>query len=208
MSQWQDPDAFNAQGFGSGLGGFLGGLFGDSGKPYDKAMQQYQEWMNKAQAAQQPYSDAGTGAIGKYQDWLASQQDPSQFINDQMKNYSTSPYAQYMQKQSMNAGQNAASASGLMGSTPMMQQLQQNAGNIASADQNQWLQNVLGINTQYGQGQQNLMQGGQNAANQLSNMYNNMGNNMGQAAYGKQAGKNQDFWNMIGGVGQMGLSFL
>ena len=95
-----------------------------------------------------------------------------------------------------------------MGSTPLMQQLQQNAGNIASQDQNQWLQNVLGINTQYGQGQQNLMTGGQNAANSLTNMYNQMGQNMGQAAYGKEAGKKQDFWNTIGGgLGMIG-SFL
>ncbi len=200
--------AFDSEMFGSGLGGFLGGIFGDSGKPYDKAMEQYQQWANKAQGTQQPYLDAGTGAIGDYQKWLQGQQDPSKFINDQMGKYQESPYARYMQQQSMNAGQNAASASGLMGSTPLMQQLQQNAGNIASQDQNQWLQNVLGINTQYGQGQQNLMTGGQNAANSLTNMYNQMGQNMGQAAYGKEAGKKQDFWNTIGGgLGMIG-SFL
>lgn len=197
--------AFDSNMFGSGLGGFLGGLFGDSGKPYDAAMEQYQQWANKAQGTQQPYLDAGTGAISDYQKWLQGQQDPTKFINDTMSQYQESPYAKYLQQQSMNAGQNAASASGLMGSTPLMQQLQQNAGNIASQDQNQWLQNVLGINTQYGQGQNNLMQGGQNAANSLTNMYNNMGQQMGQAAYGKEAGKKQDFWNTIGGgLGMIG----
>ena len=200
--------AFDSNMFGSGLGGLLGGLFGDSGKPYEDAMKQYQEWAQKSQGTQQPYLNAGTGAIGDYQKWLQSQQDPSKFINDQMKNYQTSDYAQNLQQQAMNSGQNAASASGLMGSTPMMQEMQKNAGNIASADQNQWLQNVLGINTQYGQGQQNLMTGGQNAANSLTNMYNQMGQNMGQAAYGQTAGKQQDFWNTIGGgLGMIG-SFL
>lgn len=200
--------AFDSSMFGSGLGGFLGGLFGDSGKPYDAAMDQYQQWANKGQQTQQPYLDAGKGAIGDYQSWLKGQQDPSGFINNLMGQYQESPYAKYMQQQSMNAGQNAASASGLMGSTPLMQQLQQNAGNIASQDQNQWLQNVLGINTQYGQGQQNLMSGGQNSANSLTNMYNQMGQNMGQAAYGKEAGKKQDFWNTVGGgLGMIG-SFL
>ncbi len=200
--------AFDSNMFGSGLGGFLGGLFGDSGKPYEDAMKQYQEWAQKAQGTQQPYLDAGKGAIGDYQKWLEAQKDPSKFINDQMKNYQTSDYAQNLQQQSMNAGQNAASASGLMGSTPMMQEMQKNAGNIASADQNQWLQNVLGINTQYGQGQNNLMTGGQNAANSLTNMYNQMGQQMGQAAYGQTAGKQNDFWNTIGGgIGMIG-SFL
>lgn len=192
--------AFNAENFGSGAGGFFGGLFGNSGSGYDE----YMKWLKHAQQGQQPYSDAGQGALGNYQSWLDAQKNPSQFINDQMKNYQTSDYAQNLQQQSMRAGQNAASAAGLGGSTPLFQQLQSNAGQIASQDQNQWLQNVLGINSQYGQGQQNLISGGQNAQNSLNDIYNHMG----EAAYGKQAGKNQDWWNMIGGAAQIGLAFL
>lgn len=200
--------AFDSGMFGSGLGGFLGGLFGDSGKPYDDAMKQYQEWANKAQGTQQPYLNAGTGAIGDYQDWLKGQKDPSKFINDLMGNYQESPYAHMLQQQAMNAGNNSASASGMMGSSALMQQQMQNAGQIASGDMNSWLQNVLGINSQYGQGQQNLMTGGQNAANALTNMYGDMGNKMGEAAYGKAAGKKNDFWNTIGGGLSMLGSFL
>lgn len=199
--------AFDGGMFGSGLGGFLGGLFGDSGKPYDEAMKQYQDWANKSQGVQQPYLNAGTGAIGEYQDWLKGQKDPTKFINDIMGKYNESPYAHYLQQQAQAAGQNAASASGLMGSTPLMQQMQQNSSNIASGDMNQWLQNVLGINTQYGQGQKDLMGVGQNAANSLTNMYNNMGQRMGEAAYGKEAGKKNDFWNTVGGIGSMIGSF-
>ena len=85
---------------------------------------------------------------------------------------------------------------------------QQNAGNISQQGMDSWLQNALGINSQYGQGQQNLMQGGQGAANSLMNMYSNMGNKMGDAAYGKEAGKQNDWWNMLGGVGGIIGSFL
>lgn len=197
---WKNPDyGFDPQMFGSGLGGLLGGLFGDSGKPYDKAMEQYQQWADKAQGLNQPYLDAGKGAIGDYQKWLQGQQDPSKFINGLMGQYQESPYTAYLQKQAQNAGMNAASAGGLMGSTPMMQQMQQNAANLGQQGMNDWLQQVLGINTQYGQGQQNLMTGGQNAANSLTNLYNQMGQQMGQAAYGKEAGNKNDFWNTIGG---------
>ncbi len=191
---------FDNQLFGSGLGSLFGGLFGNSGSAYDKN----QQWLQQAQNAQQPYANAGQGAIGDYQKWLQSQQDPSKFINDQMGNYQESPWAKNLQQQSMNAGQNAASASGLMGSSPLMQQLQQNAGTISSQDQNQWLQNVLGINTQYGQGQQNLMNGGQNAANSMGNIFGQMGEN----AYNKDASRQNNFWNMMGGAGSMIGSFL
>lgn len=190
--------AFDFDQFGSGLGGLLGGLFGDSGKPYDKAMEQYQKYMQMGENAQQPWLQAGKGALGDYQKWLQGQQDPSGFINNLMGQYQESPYAHYLQQQSMRGGQNAASASGLMGSTPFAQQMQQNASGIASKDMNQWLQNVLGINTQYGQGQQNLIQGGQQSANHLTNMYNQIGQQMGEAEYNKHASKNNNLWNTIG----------
>jgi hypothetical protein len=200
--------AFDTDMFGSGLGGFLGGIFGHSDKPYDAAMEQYQQYGDKAASGLNPYLNAGTGAIGSYQDWLKGMQDPSGFMNKLMGNYQESPYTRYLQQQSANAGLNAASASGLTGSTPFMQQQQQNAGNIAQQGMDSWLQNVLGVNTQYGQGQQNLMQGGQNAANSLANLYSHMGDQMGEAAYGKEAGKKQDFWNTIGGGLSMLGSFL
>jgi len=200
--------AFDSGMFGSGLGGFLGGMFGDSGKPYDKAMEQYQKYMNMGQGVQQPYLDAGKQGLGNYQEWLDKQKDPSGFINGLMGNYQESPYAHMLQQQAMNAGNNSASAGGMIGSSALMQQQQQNAGQIASGDMNQWLQNVLGINTQYGEGQKDLKNGGQASANALTDMYNQMGSKMGDAAYGKEAGKKNDFWNTIGGgIGMIG-SFL
>jgi hypothetical protein len=200
--------AFDPQMFGSGLGGVLGGLFGDSGKPYDKAMEQYQNYFNQGKQTQQPFYDAGTQGIKGYQDWLNQQKNPTEFINKMMGDYQESPYAHQLQQQAMNAGNNAASASGMMGSSALMQQQQQNAGTIANQDMNQWLQNVLGINTQYGQGQNNLMNTGQTSANALTDMMNNMGKNMGEQSYNKEAAKQNNFWNTAGGVGSMIGSFL
>lgn len=200
--------AFNPTQFGSGLGGFLGGAFGDSGKPYDAAMNQYQDWANKAQKAQNPFLQAGQGAIGNFQNWLSTMQNPSGFINNLMGQYQQSPWAKYQQQQAMRAGTNAASASGLTGSTPFAQQLQQTSANISNEDMQNWLQNVLGINTQYGAGNQSLIDTGANAANSLTSLYNDMGKNMAESAYGRQAGENQDFWNMIGGGAEILGSFL
>ncbi len=200
--------AFDSNMFGSSLGGLFGGLFGDSGAPYDKAMEQYSKYGQMAQGTQQPYLNAGTGAIPAYQQWLQQQQNPSQFINSLQNQYQQSPYNAFLQQQAQRAGENSASASGLMGSTPFLQQQQQNASNIAGQGMNEWLQNVLGINTQYGQGQQNLMAGGQNSANHLSDLYNQMGQRMGEQAYNKEGAKQNSFWNTLGGgLGLIG-SFL
>ena len=195
----------------SGLAGLLGGMFGNSGAPYDDAMKQYQHWANRAQGAQNPFLNAGTGAIGNYQHWLQGMQDPSKFMNNMMGQYQESPWAHNLQQQAMRAGTNAASMGGLpngmggagFGSTPFQMQAQQNASNISSQDMNNWLQNVLGINTQYGQGQAGMMGMGQNAANALTGMYGQMGQQMGDAAYGRRAGQNQDFMNILGGGLQM-----
>jgi hypothetical protein len=200
--------SFSSGMFGSGLGGLLGGLFGNSSNPYDKAMQQYQQYANQAQATQQPYLNAGQGAIGNYQNWLQGQQDPSGFVNHLMDQYQESPYNNYLQQQSQRAGQNEASASGLMGSTPFLQQQQQNSANIGQQGINDWLKQVLGINQQYGQGQQNLMAGGQGSANKLSDMYNQLGQHMGEQTYNREASKQNNLWNTIGsGLGLIG-SFL
>ncbi len=109
-----------------------------------------------------------------------------------MGKYSQSEWAKNLTHQATNAATNAASASGLSGSTPLSQQIAQNAGQISSADQNQWLQNVLGINTQYGEGQNRMMGYGQHAADELSSLDAQQGGRAGVAAYGQSLGKQND----------------
>ena len=189
---------------GAGLGQFFSGLFGNSGQPYEDYGREYEKYAKRGMEYQNPFYNAGKGAIGDYQSWLGGQKDPSQFINNLMGQYQQSPWAKFQMQQGQNTANNAASASGMLGSTPFMQASQDYSRNISSQDQNQWLQNVLGVNTQYGQGQQNLMTGGQNSANILTQLQQLLGQNMGEAAYGSRYGREQDKGNMIGG----GLQFL
>jgi hypothetical protein len=179
------------------LPGIFQGLTGDSGAPFREAGEAYKPYADEATAAQNPFANLGKSAIPQFQDYLSTMKDPNAFVNHIMQNYSQSPWARNLQQASIRAGQNAGSADGTYGSTPLALQLQQNASQISSADQNNWLQNVLGVNKTYGEGLGTELNTGQHATDELSSLFNTEGQNLGQAAYGEKAGENQDkgaFW--------------
>ncbi len=161
-----------------GLAGFLGGLFGNSGSPYDKAMDQYRDWNDRAVGEQNPWRDNGIEAMNRYKAWMNNMQNPVDFMNKLVSQYRPSAQTDFLQQQAQNAGINAGSATGMSGSSPMIQQMQTNAGNIAQQGLSSWLQNILGLNSQYGGSLDNLMNRGQHASDTLSGLYDNMGQRM------------------------------
>lgn len=213
---WQNQ-LYSSSALGGGLAGLLGGLFGNSGRPYQAAQNAYQhafpqmqQYLQQAQNIQNPFYQAGTNALPQYQDWLKQMQDPTAFINKTMSSYQESPWAKYQQAEAMRAANNMGSASGLIGSTPLMQQAQQNASQISSQDMQNYLGNVMGVNTQYGAGLQNMIGGGQNAADMIAQLLglqsqnaNDYAQNMARFAYSQAAGKQQDQNNIFGGIGSL-----
>ena len=185
---------------GSQIGQILQGIFGNSGKPYESAEKELGDFYNRARDVQNPFLNMGKEAIPQFQEWLKGMKDPSGFINNLMGKYSESPWAKYQQEQALRASGNMGSASGLNGSTPMSQFNQENARNISSQDMNQWLQNVLGINTQYGAGQNAMIQGGQHAADALTNINSEFGKAIAGMQFGKRAGEQQDRNSIWGGL--------
>lgn len=196
----------NFGGMGQGIGSILSGLFGNSGKPYKDYSKELQRYYEQAQGYQNPFWQAGSGAIPQFQQWLQSQQDPSGFINKLMGQYQESPFAKFQQQQGIRAGQNAGSASGLTGSTPLTQFMQENAQNISSQDMQNWLGNVLGINTQYGAGLGGMMGMGQNAANSLSALAGGFGGNLAESRMRRSAMEQRDRNNLWGGLFNTGIS--
>jgi hypothetical protein len=189
---------------GQGLGGMFGGMFGgDSGKAYKKAWEAAQPYFQQGVGAQQPYAEAGQRGLGGLEEWLKGMQDPSGFINQLMGGYQESPWAKFQKQEGQSAINNAASASGLLGSTPYMQEGERYAQGIGSQDMQQWLANVLGIHGQYGSGQAGLAGMGQGAANQLSNLYGMMGQGAGQSAFGQERARQMDRGGLFGGLGNL-----
>lgn len=185
---------------GGDVSTFLSGLMGNSDAPYKDAMKEYEKYGAKAEGVQNPFLQFGQQGMPLFQKWLSSMSDPTSFINNIMKNYQESPYAKFQQEQGLRAAQNMGSASGLTGSTPLTQFAEQQAEGISSADMQNWLRNVLGINAEYGSGLGQQIGVGQNSANTLTGLYGDMGKEMAEAAYGREAGKNQDRNNMWGGL--------
>jgi hypothetical protein len=177
---------------GASIPGFAQYFFGNSGAPYEAANKAYQPFYQDAKRAQNPFFNAGTQAIPQFQDWLGKMKDPSQFINSLMGQYKESPYTTFLQNQATRGAVNSGSASGLTGSTPMMQQMQQNSSNIAAGGMNDWLQQVLGANSSYGAGLGTQMNIGQHSADMMSNLANSAGEYAGGSAYGQKYGENQD----------------
>lgn len=190
----------SGQGSMGGLQQLFSGLFSQSDKPYKEAGETLEDYLGQAKGYQQPFFDAGTQAIPQLQNWLKGMKDPSSFINTLMGKYQESPWAKYSQEQSLRSAQNMGSESGLTGSTPLMQFAQQNAHDISSQDMNQWLSKVLGINTEYGKGQESLVAGGQNAANSISELLKSFGGDIAKMNFGEESEKNQNRNNLFGGI--------
>jgi hypothetical protein len=186
-----------------GLGSLLGGIFNDPRHAYAEGQRAYDRNMDRAEGAYNPFYQSGIEGMGKYKDWLSGMSNPQDFINKLMGGYQESPYAKYLQQQAGAAGTNAASASGLIGSTPWAQQMQQNAAGISSGDMQDWLSRVLGINSEYGRGQQNLMGQGFNAAQGLGNIFGQNARDQAQMAYGKERAGDERSGNILGGLFQM-----
>lgn len=203
FSQGQGGQGGQHQGPGNAITQLLGGLFGNSGAPYQDAGKAYGENLNKATGAQQPYQQAGQNALGPYQGMLSQMSNPSDFINHLMGQYQESPWAKYSQQQGTRAAQNLGSAGGLTGSSPLTQFAQQQAQGISSQDMQNWLGRALGVNTEALGGYNNLIGGGQNAANSVSNLYGNAAGDYSQLAYNKRAGEQQDQSNIFGGLGHL-----
>lgn len=179
-----------AGGLAGGLGG-LAGLFGfGKGKnPADVANQTLQQIPGQTQQYYQPYMDAGNQSMSQLMQMLG--QNPTDTYNKLGEGYKQSPGYKFQLEQALASGNSANAAGGMLGSPQHVQQNEELAQNVAAKDYDEYMKNVLGLNSQNMQGLSGLAGLGANAANQYGS---GIASNLGQQAqygYAGQAGQNQ-----------------
>lgn len=170
--------------------------FMGAGRGYDEAAKRMEEQLYNAGNYYRPYREAGERAIPQFEQWMNQYKNPQEFMNNVFANYSMSPGAKYKLGQTERAANNAASASGMIGSSAHMREAGNIANQISSEDMQQYLQNYLGIGGIYGQGLNSMMGQGFNAAGGSAGLMGNNAAQLGQL-YGGGTAERQNQQNQM-----------
>ncbi len=146
-----------------------------------------------------PYVDRGNAVYPQLQeqyDHLLN--DPGNFLNKLGQGYHESPGYQFQLNQTLNAGNRAAAAKGMLGSPMQQQQAQQSASQLVNQDFNSYLSHVLGLYGQGLMGKQNIYNMGFGASNNLGENLSNALMSQGNLAYSTAANQNQSNQQLLG----------
>lgn len=129
------------------------------------------QYNQQGQAYLNPYYQYGTQSLPQYNNFLNTMQQ--QMNGNWMQNYQQSPYAKYLTNTGLNSMNNAAAATGTLGSGANQQQNAQLASQIAGQDMQNYFNNMQSQNQMYMGGLGNLMNMGYGSGMGMAGM--NMG---------------------------------
>jgi hypothetical protein len=170
---------------GAGLASLLGGIFNKSGADnlgsnIRQGMGDITNYANQGLAFLDPYNQAGQAALGQYSQALNGMSNPVDYVNNIMGQYKQSPQSQFNTQEMLRAANNASAASGQLGSPAEQMAISRYQNQIDSTDQQQFLNNALGVNSQYMGGLQGLAGMGYGAAGQMNQNRLGLGDEMAQ----------------------------
>jgi len=143
--------------------GGASGYYDRAREGIDQATEE-QRWLQEMLSGEyDPYLSAGKTAIGEYLPAIQAMGDPSAFYNQMLSGYEESPAAQLARQEGLQAMQQGASASGMIGSGEFLKNMLKYGQQLTSADERQYFDNMMDIYGQYTGGLQNISSGGQQA---------------------------------------------
>jgi hypothetical protein len=185
--------------FDLGIGGLFKGFssFMHPEKGYKKAQEQLDKYYNQSQGYYQPYVNQGQEAYGDLNNAMKSLLNPTELYDQWMNSYQTSDAAKFAQERAMDQGLNAASAMGVLGSTPAIKSIQSGTNQIGAEDQLNYINQLMGMYLPGAQLAQGIYGTGANAGMAMGQNANQMGQNSAQMAFGKQNAPGQMFNDLL-----------
>lgn len=154
-------------------------------EPWQQAQQQAQRGWGEAKGYEMPFMQQGEEQYGPLNQARQELMNPADLFNKWSSNYETSPYAKRELEQNQQAGLEAASSMGLMGSSGALSNIQQGAGDIMQKDRQKYLDDLM---EKYMKGiglGSSLYGTGANMGGLLGQQAQQQGVNMGQLKYGE-----------------------
>jgi hypothetical protein len=152
------------------------------------------DYINQARMRYEPYAKSGKMS---FDDWMGSvkkMQNPTQFYNDIMSQYQMSAPAQYRLKMGLDTVENQYAAAGRLGGGAIKRGITQLTQDTIGQDQQEYLNDILGINNNYLAGAQSGAQMGYDATSSMAGLDREYGN--GRREYN---GLEADRWSGIYG---------
>jgi len=187
--------------WGAAIGGGLGllkGFFDSPEEPYKKAERPINRSYEEAKNFQLPYSQHGLDQYGRLNDATGMLLNPEELEAKWASGYTQSPYAQRMLDMNKQAGLEAASSMGLLGSSGALSNIQQGAGDIVAKDRQAYLNDLM---QKYMQGiglGENLYGTGASTAGNLGNQAIRQGENLAGLEYGRSRAPNEMLDRLMG----------
>ncbi len=194
------------------LSGGQSGAYTNEAQDFQNIIPQLQQYTQQGQNFLSPYNQAGQQGITGLQNTLGNISNMSN--GNWVQNYTQSPYAKMLTSNTLNSINNAAAATGALGSGANQVQNGQVANQIASGDMQNFYQDQMGLNQQLLGGYGSLVNTGANAAGQQGQMSGQLGSNIAAilqnaakanaaGSIAGQTGKDSGLESLIGG-GMMG----
>lgn len=170
---------------------FLSDLFGGGKNPADAAMPYLNQIPGMAKQYYEPYINHGNEAyntLGPQLNKMGS--DPVSFLESIMKGYQPSRAYQLINDEALRAAGNTAAAGGMRGSMGDIKNESRLTDALLGQDMQQWLQNVMGIQTEGMTGLSHLFDTGFKATTGLEGDLSNVLGTQAQLAF--QGGREQN----------------
>jgi len=209
---------------GAMMGSAIGGAFGGRGRspgnvpqpnPADAANPYLNQIPQFGREAYQDFINQGKTAFGKLPDYESMANSPIDFLNMLMSQYQPSAGYQHRFNEALKAAGAGAAAGGVAGTPSDIINRADIVNQVLGQDQQQFLNNVLGLQGLGTAGLENQVERGYNAATGLADYLGGAYGQMGQNAFaGRQqqnqaamqnAANRQSFLNSLLGAGAMGF---